>query len=158
MDVFYLSKLKRSIKRMDNKREKSVKSDEGRCISSREKKKIDYLYEHNKGKLSYYLETACSNGNLALVKYLIEIGIKPSEIHPLKFFLEDVCKHGHKEIAKYLIEMGYPIDGLSVQRMMLGNFYEGTLLVRELLGEKCVCHNCLINMSCMTPCDKVFNR
>ncbi|WP_419657527.1 uncharacterized protein Dvar_66730 [Desulfosarcina variabilis str. Montpellier] len=127
-------------------------------ITEKVKAKIDQYKDVIPGPLSYIFELACFNGNVELVKYLIESGIKPPDAEPLKFWVEKVCQYGQEDVAHLLIENGYPTDELSIQRMMLGEHKEGILIVRKILGEKCVCYDCLIKMVCVKPCDKIFKK
>lgn len=122
------------------------------------KEKVSQLYKHKPSLLPYYFESACKHGNFELVRHMVQLGVRLPEIYPLKFFLEDVCVNGHKEIAKHLIESGYPTDGLSIQRMVLRGRRQGAVIVRELLGDKCACHDCLLSPMCATPCEKVMPR
>jgi hypothetical protein len=127
-------------------------------ITKKVKEKIDRIKNIYPGPLSYIFELACFNGNVELVRYLIESDIKQSDNEPIKFWVEKVCQHGQKEVAHLLIENGYPTNELSIQRMMLGGHNEGIFIVREILGEKCVCYDCLVKMVCVTPCDKIFKN
>lgn len=77
-------------------------------ITKKVKEKIERLKNEEHNRLSYIFELACMNGNVELVRYLIESDIKPPDIEPLKFWVEKVCQHGHKDVAHLLIESGYP--------------------------------------------------
>ena len=127
-------------------------------ITEKVKAKIDQLKNVTPGSLSYIFELAFFNGNVELVRYLIESDIKPPDVEPLKFWVEKVCQYGQKEVAHLLIENGYPTNDLSIQRMMLGGHREGIFIVRKILREKCVCYDCLVKMVCVTPCDKIFKK
>jgi hypothetical protein len=125
-------------------------------ITKKVKENIERLKNEKHNRLSYIFELACFNGNVELVRYLLESNVQPPEIEPLKFFVEKVCQNGQKEVANLLIENGYPTNELSIQRMMLGGYKEGIFIVRKILGKECVCHDCLVKMVCVEPCNKVI--
>ena len=127
-------------------------------ITEKVKKEIDREKNIDSKYLSYIFELACLNGNVELVKYLIESDIKPPDAEPIRFWVEKVCQYGQEDVAHLLIDSGYPTDELSIQRMMLGGHKEGILIVRKILGKKCVCYDCLIKMVCVKPCDKIFKK
>ena len=110
-------------------------------ITKRVKENIERLKKEKHNRLSYIFELACFNGNVELVRYLLESNVQPPDIEPLKFWVEKVCQYGQEEVASLLVENGYPTGDLSIQRMMLGGHKEGIFIVRKILGKNPIPQN-----------------
>lgn len=95
----------------------------------------------NSNKIKYFRE-ACINGNLDLVKFMVENGadIQENKNYPIQFAIA----HRHLEIVKYLIEKGANVlndDNLALRRASSNGHLEVVKLLIEHGADVKTCDN-----------------
>ena len=100
------------------------------------------------------LGEACWNGNLEVIKDLVENG---ADIHNFNDWPLTVAAYcGHLKVVKYLVEKGADIhsgDDRPLENAARNGHLEIVNYLRKIAGDKWKCYKCLVRVTCLNLCE-----